>query len=46
MIIQEETIGTTTIKFFDDYIENNPEYLLKNMEILVQNFLNEYIDNN
>ena len=46
MIVDERTIGTTTIKFFDDYIDNNAEYVLKNLEIQVQNFLSEYIENN
>ena len=46
MMVDEKVIGTTTIKFFDDYIEKNTDYVLKNLEIQVQNFLSEYTENN
>ena len=46
MMVDEKIIGTTTIKFFDDYIDKNTEYVLKNLEIQVQNFLSTYIENN
>lgn len=46
MMVDEKVIGTTTIKFFDDYIDKNTEYVLKNLEIQVQNFFSEYTENN
>lgn len=46
MMVDEKVIGTTTIKFFDDYIDKNTDYVLKNLEIQVQNFLSEYTENN
>ena len=46
MMVDEKIIGTTTIKFFDDYIDKNTDYVLKNLEIQVQNFLSEYTENN
>lgn len=46
MMVDERIIGTTTIKFFDDYIDKNTEYVLKNLEIQVQNFLSKYTENN
>ena len=46
MMVDEKIIGTTTIKFFDDYIGKNTDYVLKNLEIQVQKFLSEYTENN
>ena len=46
MMVDEKVIGTTTIKFFDDYIDKNTDYVLKNLEIQVQNFFSEYTENN
>lgn len=46
MMVDKKVIGTTTIKFFDDYIDKNTDYVLKNLEIQVQNFLSEYTENN
>ena len=46
MMVDEKVIGPTTIKFFDDYIDKNTDYVLKNLEIQVQNFLSEYTENN
>lgn len=46
MMVDEKVIGTTTIKFFDDYIDKNTDYVLKNLEIQVQKFLSEYTENN
>lgn len=46
MIVDEKVIGTTTIKFFDDYIDDNAEYVFKNLEIQIQNFFGKYIENN
>lgn len=46
MMIQEEIIETTKIQFFDDYIDSNSDYVLKNLELQIQKFLSEYIENN
>lgn len=46
MMVDEKVIETTTIKFFDDYIADNTEYVFKNFEIQVQNFLSKYLENN
>lgn len=46
MMIQEEIIETTKIQFFDDYIDNNSDYVLKNLEMQIQKFLSEYMENN
>ena len=36
MIIEEEIIDNTKVKFYDDYIDNNRELIEKNLEILIQ----------
>lgn len=46
MMIQEDIIETTKIQFFDDYIDNNSDYVLKNLEMQIQKFLSEYMENN
>ena len=46
MMVQEEIIETTKIKFFDDYIDDNSEYVLRNLEMQIQKFLSEYMEDN
>lgn len=46
MMVQEEIIETTKIKFFDDYIDDNSDYVLRNLEMQIQKFLSEYMEDN
>ena len=41
MEIEEIKIDGTTVKFFDDYIEEDTSIFLNTLEILVQNVLNK-----
>ena len=46
MMVQEEIIEKTKIKFFDDYIDDNSDYVLRNLEMQIQKFLSEYMEDN
>ena len=42
MIVEKKVIGTTKVKFYDDYIDDNKEYVEKTLEVLIQRLLEKY----